>query len=74
MPRIRPREIPFESLKRLLVGHGLNGTTLAAVLDCSPKTARDRLNRPETFTLAELDLVCRRGHVPADEIRNAIKK
>lgn len=73
MPRIKPRPIPFESLKRLLLGYGLNGPALAAVLGCTPVTARARLNRPETFTLAELELICRRGHIPVEELRAAIK-
>lgn len=72
MPRIRPRDVPFVKIKRLLIGYGLNGPALAEVLDCTPNTARSRLERPETLTLAELELVSRKGHVPMDEIRAAI--
>jgi len=74
MPRIRPEEIPFERVKRLFMGYGLNSPALAQILGCSVPTARARLNRPELFTLGELDLVCRKGHVPMDEIRAAIMK
>ncbi len=74
MPRIKTPEIPFERVKRLIVGYGLNSPALAEVLGCSVPTARARLNRPELFTLGELELVCRKGHVPMDEIRAAIMK
>jgi len=74
MPRTRPREVPFVKMKRLLLGYGLNGPALAAILECTPNTARSRLERPETLTLAELDKVCSKGHIPMDEIRAAITK
>ena len=70
----RRNEVPFAKVKRLLVGYGLNGPALAKVLDCSAPTARARLASPGDFTLAELELVSRRGHVPFDEIRAAISK
>lgn len=69
-----PRDVPFVKLKRLLIGYGLNGPALAKVLDCSAPTARARLTSPGDFTLAELELVSRKGHVPFDEIRAAITK
>lgn len=72
MPRLRPQEVPFVRVKRLLLGYGLNGPALAKVLGCTPKTARARLERPETFTLSELAKVSTTGHVPIDEIRDAI--
>lgn len=74
MPRLKTKEIPFVKVKRLLVGYGLNCQALAEVLGCSEPTARSRLNRPETLTLSELDLISRRGHVPMEEIRAAISK
>lgn len=61
-------------MKRLLLGYGLNGPALAEVLGCTPNTARRRLESPGTLTLAELELVSRKAHVPMDEIRAAFMK
>lgn len=74
MPRIKPKEVPFVSVKRLLIGYGLNGPALAEILGCSAPTARARLNRPELFTLADLEKINKRGHIPIEEIRAAISK
>ena len=74
MPRVRTPEIPFVKMKRLLLGYGLNAPALAAVLDCSAQTARRRLETPGTLTLAELEAVSRKAHVPMDEIRAAINR
>ena len=73
MPRLRKREIPFERVKQLLLGYGVNGPMLARVLNCSEKTARSRLNNPETFTLAELGAISRKTSIPIDELRGAIR-
>jgi len=72
MPYVRRREVPFVSVRRLLLGRELDATALAKVLGCSYNTAKARLDKPETMTLAELDRVCRAGHVPMDDIRAAI--
>jgi len=74
MPYIKKAEPPFVRVARLLKGYGLQGKALAAVLGCSPPTARSRLEKPETLTLAELAMISSRGHVPMDEIRDAIIK
>ena len=74
MPRVRTPEIPFVKMQRLLLGYGYNGPALARILDCDPKTARDRLKHPEKLTLKALDLISRRGHIPMEDLRVAIQK
>lgn len=74
MPYIKPKDPPFVRMQRLLRGYGFDGPTLAAVLDCSKPTALRRIREPETLTLAELAMISSRGHVPMDEIRDAIIK
>lgn len=74
MPYTKRKDVPFVKVRRLLLGYELDASALAGVLGCTYNTARARLDRPETLTLAELDKVCTRGHVPIDEIRAAISK
>jgi len=74
MPYVKTREVPFARVRRLFIGYGLDATALAVVLGCSYNTAKQRLEKPETMTLADLDRVCRAGHVPMEEIRAAIIK
>ena len=59
-------------MRRLLKGYDLDGPKLAAILGCSPPTARDRIQHPEKLTLADLDNLRRRGHIPWDEITQAL--
>ena len=72
MPYIKKREVPFAKMQRLLLGYGLDGPKLGAVLGCTPTTARSRLNNPETLTLAELERISKHGHIPKSEIIEAI--
>ena len=74
MPYIKPKEPAFAKMQRLLKGYGLSGQKLAAVLECSAPTARARLESPQTLTLEDLDRINRRGHVPMEEIREAISR
>ena len=64
---------PFVEIERLLRGRGLIGSRLARVLNTSEGTARSRLRTPGTITLFELERICKEGHVPAEEIREAVK-
>lgn len=73
MPYLKPDPIPFISMRRLLLGYEINGSTLATILDVEVSTARRRLRNPETLTLRELALINKYGRVPAEEIREAIK-
>ena len=72
MPYIKRVE-PYAKMQRLLRGYGLNAPALAKVLGCSEPTARGLLNsRTAKLTLQDLDRINRFGHVPMEEIREAI--
>ena len=72
MPYIKPREQPFEQMQRLLKKWDLQALRLAEVLGCAYNTAKRKFNQPETLTLADLGKINRSGHVPIEEIRDAI--
>ncbi len=72
MPYIKKQEIPFAKMRRLLLGYGYNGPKLAAVLGCDPKTAKRYLDEPRRLTIEDLDKINKRGHVPLEEIREAL--
>ena len=72
MPYIKPTAIPFIKMRRLLLGYELNATKLSKALGVSYNTARARLDNPGSFTVAELDAICKKAHVPMDEIRAAM--
>jgi len=74
MPYVKRIEIPYAAVGRLLKGYGINAEKLAGILECSVPTARARLNDPQRFSLAELGKVSRKGHVPIEEIRDAITR
>ena len=74
MPRIRKPEIPFVKMKRLLLGYEMNGPKMGEILGCSAKTGKARLDNPQTLTLADLDNISKKGHIPIEEIREAITK
>lgn len=70
MPYIKKREPP---LTRLLNTYGFHhGEPLAKVLGCSIPTALKRIKDPKLLTIGELELINKRGHVPIEEIREAI--
>lgn len=71
MPYVKPVKRPYERTRRLLLGYELTAPRLAGILDCSVPTARQRLNDPGTITTEEWDRICRFGHVPIEEIREA---
>ena len=48
------------------------GPALAKVLGVSPKTAYRRYTDVSTLTVGDLDKINRYGHVPIEEIRQAI--
>ena len=72
MPYLKNSE-PYAELRRLLKGYGMTGSRLARALGKCESTARQRLISPGSLTLYELELICKAGHVPADELRGAIK-
>lgn len=72
MPYIKQRNVPYAKVRRLLLGYGLDATALSAVLGCSYNTAAARLKNPQELTLQEIGAINRRGHVPMEELREAI--
>lgn len=73
MSYVKPLTVPpFSRMTRLLKGYDMNGATLGKVLGCSPPTARAKINNPERLTLGDLDKLRRVGHIPLEEIREAI--
>lgn len=72
MPYLKNNE-PYAELRRLLKGYGLTGLRLARAIGKSESTARDRLDRPGSLTVRELELICKNGHIPAEELKGAIK-
>lgn len=64
----------FIGMYRLLKGYDLDAPALARVLGCSLPTARAKLDDPSKLTLDNLMKINRFGHVPIEEIRQAIKE
>lgn len=65
---------PFSRMGRLLKGYGLTAAKLAEILEVSTPTARQRLAEPERLTLGDLDRINRAGHIPMEELREAITR
>ena len=72
MPYLKSNE-PYAELRRLLKGYGMTGSRLARVIGKCESTARERLICPGSLTVNELGLICKAGHIPADELRGALK-
>lgn len=72
MPFLK-RNDPYAELRRLLKGYGMSGSRLARTIGKCENTARERLACPGRLTLDEIGMICRNGHIPADELREAIK-
>lgn len=72
MPYVKPREIPFIRISRLLRGYG-SAPELAAQARMSAPTMRRRLDNPASLTLGELRDLSLRLHIPKDEVMEAIK-
>ena len=60
-------------MRRLLIGYGLNASHLGPVIGKNENTARERLKHLDKLTLGELRSIVLSGHVPAEEVRNAIR-
>lgn len=72
MPYLKKTDLPGAKMRRLLLGYEIGAPEIMSILKCCDKTARSRLNNPETFTLEELHKISRSAHITADEIREAI--
>ena len=72
MPRLKERPTPFVKVTRLIKGYGFNGSNLEPILGYSAKTNRKKIEDPRELTLGDLEKICKNGHIPIDEIREAI--
>ena len=63
---------PYDKVRRLLRGYGVDSPHLARAIGCCEETARIRLKEPARLTLHELRRICLDCGVPADELRDAI--
>lgn len=72
MPRLKERQTPFAKVTRLIKGYGFNGSNLEPILGYSAKTNRKKIEDPRELTLGDLEKICKNGHIPIDEIREAI--
>ena len=72
MPRLKERPIPFVKMQRLIRSYGYNGSNLEPILQYSAKTNRKKIEDPRELTLGDLERLCKNGHIPIDEIREAI--
>lgn len=72
MPYIAPAKQPFEEVARLIRGY-MQAPKMAEAIGCTEPTARKKLDDPGRITLADLRALQRKGHIPAEEIREAIK-
>ena len=73
MPRVKEYQPPFAKLARLIRGYGYDSVKLGRIIECSQPTAMKKMKNPEFFTLGELEKISRRGHIPIEEIREAIQ-
>lgn len=74
MPYVKKPDPPFARMTRLLKGYGLNGPGMARVLGVSHPTGKRRLENPQELTIGDLDRLNRFGHIPLEELREAISR
>lgn len=70
MPYLKKKEPDFIKVGRLIRGYA-TPPKIAEMIGCSATTARKKMNYPELFTLGELNLICRRAHIPVEDMRQA---
>ncbi len=73
MPYKKPPVVPFVDVQYLLRGRKVTQVALAEMLGCSRQTAKKKLENPQFLNLGDLEKICRSAHIPADEIRGALK-
>ena len=73
MPYLKKKDEPFAAMRRLLIGYGLNASHLGPVIGKNENTARERLKNPDKLTLGELRSIALKGHIPVEELREAIR-
>ena len=72
MPYIKPKEVPFIAVTRLLKGYDASAVTIARKTGWSYCKAADRMERPERLTLGEITELARKFHIPKEEMMEAI--
>ena len=72
MPRLKKKEPDFIKVGRLIRGYA-TPPKAAEMIGCSATTARKKMNTPELFTLGELQMICLRAHIPAEDMEAIIK-
>ena len=65
-------QMPFRKMQRLIRGYNFNGNNLEPILGYSAKTIRKKIEDPRELTLGDLEKLCRDGHIPMEEIREAM--
>ena len=72
MPRLKKNEPDFIKVGRLIRGYA-TPPKVAEMIGCSATTARKKMNTPELFTHGELQMICLRAHIPAEDMEAIIK-
>lgn len=57
----------------LVKGHDFNANKLAGILGITQPTASEKLKHPEKFTLGDVIKISKYGHIPIEDLREAIK-
>ena len=71
MPYTRKKREP--ELTRLLRAEHLTMEEIGEAIGASRQTASRKVKNPDLFTIGELKNICRKLHIPMDEIRETIK-
>ena len=66
----RKKQPDFFAITRLIRGYA-TPPQVAVILNCSPTTARKKMNAPDLFTLGELKWICHETHIPVEEMQKA---
>lgn len=74
MPYVKKAEVRNAAFSRLITGYGLNAPKLAKVLGCSVPTARKKLTGESDYSFTDFHRINRFGHIPIEELREAITK
>jgi hypothetical protein len=72
MPYIKPREKPFAAVGRVLKGYDVTAAEMARRTGWSYHKSRDRMEKPELFTLGEIKILSQKFHIPIEELRAAV--
>lgn len=72
MPRLKKKEPDFIKVGRLIRGYA-TPPKVAEMIGRSVPTARKKINDPRQFTLGELQMICLRAHIPAEDMEASIK-